>query len=290
MASNYKVIQDDSSFNEAMSSAGGRLLVADFTSSRCPPCQRISPIFAEMANKYPGAVLISVDIQKCPDAAMANNVTATPTFLFYRNKTKIDMLTGADPEALEARMNKHYNADALEVADAGVPGHMDLLPMLNKKGCQCLNQDKSHTYDNALFNASSNSWLQSDVDEQILLHLDFSQVVKVNSLRIKAPEGEGPRQLRVFVNQPHVMDFDAAMDNQSLQDITLLPKHLTGELVKLKFAKLQNVKNLILFFQDNQEDGEVTRIDSLQIIGSPMSTTNMGDFKRVAGKAGESHG
>ena len=39
--------------------------------------------------------------------------------------------------------------------------------------------------------------------------------------------------------------------------------------------------------QDNQEGGEVTQIDFLSVIGTPIDTTNMKDFKRVAGKKGE---
>lgn len=55
------------------------------------------------------------------------------------------------------------------------------------------------------------------------------------------------------------------------------------------FVKFQNVQNMQLFFKDNHANAETTRIDQIQFIGSPISTTNMGDFKRVAGKKGESH-
>ena len=43
----------------------------------------------------------------------------------------------------------------------------------------------------------------------------------------------------------------------------------------------------MLEFQDNQEGGEITQIDHLAVIGSPIDTTNMKEFKRVAGKKGE---
>ena len=39
--------------------------------------------------------------------------------------------------------------------------------------------------------------------------------------------------------------------------------------------------------KDNQGGGEVTQIDYLSVIGTPIDTTNMKDFKRVAGKKGE---
>lgn len=57
----------------------------------------------------------------------------------------------------------------------------------------------------------------------------------------------------------------------------------------LKFVKFQSVQNIQLFIKDNQSGGDVTQIDHLVLYGSPISTTNMGEFKRVAGKRGESH-
>ena len=44
---------------------------------------------------------------------------------------------------------------------------------------------------------------------------------------------------------------------------------------------------MLKFLQDNQAGGEVTQVDYLCIIGTPIDTTNMKDFKRVAGKKGE---
>jgi hypothetical protein len=45
----------------------------------------------------------------------------------------------------------------------------------------------------------------------------------------------------------------------------------------------------MIFIKDNQTGTETTRIDHLAIYGSPLSTTNMSDFKRIAGKKGEAH-
>jgi hypothetical protein len=42
-------------------------------------------------------------------------------------------------------------------------------------------------------------------------------------------------------------------------------------------------------FRNFQGGDEVTQIDYLGIIGNPINTTNMGEFKRVAGKKGEGH-
>ena len=69
----------------------------------------------------------------------------------------------------------------------------------------------------------------------------------------------------------------------------LKPSQLDGSPIPLRFVKFQNVKNLVIFVKDNQEGGEVTQIDYLAIIGQTIDTTNMSEFKRVAGKKGEGH-
>jgi hypothetical protein len=69
----------------------------------------------------------------------------------------------------------------------------------------------------------------------------------------------------------------------------LTQKDLEGTPVNLRFVKFQNVQNMQLFIKNNQSGSETTQIDHLAILGSPICTTNMGEFKRVAGKKGESH-
>lgn len=64
---------------------------------------------------------------------------------------------------------------------------------------------------------------------------------------------------------------------------------LEGNPINLRYVKFQNVQNIQIFIKDNQSGGEVTQIDHLCFIGSPINTTNMGDFKRITGKKGESH-
>lgn len=288
MAANFKVLTEDHQFQAELTQAGAKLVVADFTSARCGPCQRIAPLFAEMAGRFPNAVFLKIDVNQCTVAAASQGVTATPTFIFYRNKTKLDSLQGADAEALEARIRQHYGDGAEEeIEDSGVPGHIDLIPMINKAGCECLNESDDHPFTEAL--SSGGGYLESDTDEQLILYISFNQAVKLHSLRIKGPEDCGPKTIKLFINQPHTIDFDTAENANAIQEITLSPKELEGEVIHLKYVKLQNVINCTLFVKDNQTEADTTQISYLQIIGSPVQTTKMADFKRVAGKKGESH-
>jgi len=283
--SEVKQVQDDAQFQAEMTSAGTKLVIVDFTASWCGPCKRIAPFYEELSSKYPNAVFLKVDVDQCQETAGAHGVTAMPTFMFFRNKTKLDKLQGADNKALEDMIKKHYGEEGGETEDAGVKGMLDLLTFIDKSKSECLNEDDDHPYAHCL--TSAGGFLQSDCDEQIILSLSFNQSVKIHSLKLKAPSDKGPKTLRVFQNQPNTLDFDAADSMAAAQDVELTEKQLSGEIVPLKFVKFQNVGNIQFFFKDNQCGGDVTQIDYLSIIGTPIDTTNMKDFKRVAGKKGE---
>lgn len=285
MGGAVKIIPDDSHFQAELTQAAAKLVVVDFTASWCGPCKRIAPFFEELSSKYPRAVFLKVDVDECQDTAAAHGVTAMPTFIFFRNKTRIDRIQGADTAALEAKVKQHYGDDSEEGEESGVKGYMDLITFLDKAKSECLNEADDHPYMHAL--TSGGGYLASDCDEQLILALAYNQAVKLHSLKIKAPADKGPKTLRIFINQPTTLDFDKADQMTATQDITLTPGQLDGSVVPLKFVKFQNVQNVQFFFKDNQGGGEVTQIDHLAIIGTPISTTNMNDFKRVAGKKGE---
>ncbi|MPC34148.1 Thioredoxin-like protein 1 [Portunus trituberculatus] len=102
----------------------------------CGPCQRIAPVFEEMAHRFPNAVFLKIDVNQCPTTSASQGVTAAPTFIFFRNKTKLDSLQGADPEGLEARIRQHYgDGEGEEAEDSGVPGHYQE-SILNQVGTQ----------------------------------------------------------------------------------------------------------------------------------------------------------
>eukprot|EP00116_Pleurobrachia_bachei_P017157 sb/3477419/ len=78
----------------------------------------------------------------------------------------------------------------------------------------------------------------------------------------------------------------------AVQDIELTKDEVATEnhVIPLKYVKFQNVNSLTIFVKDNQGDEETTVVSYIGLIGQSREKTDMNDFKRVAGKKGESHG
>lgn len=286
MAGTVKEISKDEDFDVELTNAGTKLVIVDFFATWCGPCVRIAPKLSEFALKYPEAVFLKVDVDKCEATGSANGVTAMPTFIFFRSKSKIDMLRGADHNALEEKI-KNWYGDGATTEESQVKGHMDLNSFINKSGCECLNEDDEHTLEHAL--TSKGGYLCSDCDEQLIISIAFNQKMKLHSMKLTAPQDKGPKKIKLFINLPYTLDFDKAESMSGVEEFVLSPDDLQTGVVPLTFVRFQNIDSITVFVADNQEGGEQTQIDYISFIGSPTSTTNMGDFKRVAGKAGEAH-
>lgn len=282
-----KSITDEGHFQAELAAAGGKLVVVDFTATWCGPCRTMKPLFKQLPVKYPRAVFLEVDVDKCAETAAAQDVTRMPSFIFYRAKTKIDRMVGADINGLEAKIQKHYPPSDESAEEYG-HGLLDLATFIQKNQCECLNESDDHPLVNAL--SSGTGHLASDVDEQLIISVAFNQVVKIHSIKMKAPPSHGPKNVKLFINQPRTIDFDQAESQISVQDLLVDQKDLeTGTPILLRFVKFQNVQNIQLFVKDNQSGDETTIIDHLAFIGSPIATTKMDDFQRINGKKGESH-
>lgn len=290
-------IRDDAHFQSCLAGAGAKLVVVDFTAKWCGPCQHIAPIYERLSNKFTHVVFLKVDVDDCDQIAASNSISAMPTFVFFRARTRVARIQGANPQALEAKIAELAGADSQDSSgasgsDANQPygPHVDLAPFINKSGCECLNESDDHPIAHCLDN-SKQTFLESDCDEQLIMTFAFSQPIKLHSMKIRAPEGYGPKTLKLFTNLTSSLDFDKAESSDGVQRIDLEPEDLKDDAkpIQLKYVKFQNVNSLTIFIKDNQSGKDVTRISQLLLIGSPVAATNMSEFKRIGGKQGESH-
>jgi len=85
-------------------------------------------VFEQLSLKYPKAVFLKVDVDKCADTASLQDVRAMPTFIFYRRRTKLGQCQGADPTGLESKIQQFYGiGDSDDTEDAvadPVSGHV----------------------------------------------------------------------------------------------------------------------------------------------------------------------
>jgi hypothetical protein len=145
-----------------------------------------------------------------------------------------------------------------------------LVGLINKAQSECLNQSDDHTWEHCL-NSAGSIYLESDVDEQLLLHITFQQAIKLHSIIIQGPTGlyfviffsltclfilidfnyqdNGPKDVKLFINQTRTLDFDSAENFQPIQALELKPEDLTNNsVIKLRYVKFQNVQNLTVIF------------------------------------------
>jgi len=301
-----QAVSADAQLPPILQAAGDKLVMIDFYADWCGPCQRIAPFVEELSGRYPDVVFVKVDVDNCRQIGQMYGVTAMPTFIFLKSLQKVGELQGANPEALEGKLTELMQGGgggaAAGAASGGatggdggceVEGQMLLHEFIDKKQMECLNQKDSNPVQN-LFTPGAR--LESDCDQQLIISVTFNQPVKVHSLAFGAMNDDesatlenGPRVVKLYTNHATTPDFSDVEDMAPIQELELAEASLKDTPVELRYVKFQNVTNLVIFVETNQDDNEdLTVINSLRIIGQPKEASNMADFKRVSGKAGES--
>ncbi|KAG0244038.1 Thioredoxin-like protein 1 [Actinomortierella wolfii] len=287
-------IQSPEEYQTALTSAGPtRLVVVDFTATWCGPCRMIKPTFEKLSNEYKHVTFLSVDVDQLRSVSEAAGITSMPTFHFMKNSKKIAELKGANPAQLTALVKQHQGptndgeaSGSASGSSSGssstlVPGHSDLTDQITLNQISCLNEQNEHNLRNALKN--DDTFLESDVDEQLLITVAFNQAVKLHSLKIVPKDlARAPKTIKLYANRVAV-GFDDADSVQETQTLELTEKDYkeNGGLVSLRYVKFQNVSSITLFVVDNLEEEETTQIQQLIFVGSARDGTDMSALKKV---------
>mmetsp|Transcript_16447 Transcript_16447/g.47638 ORF Transcript_16447/g.47638 Transcript_16447/m.47638 type:complete len:145 (-) Transcript_16447:77-511(-) len=103
-------IDGEAAFDQTISGAGSSLVVVDYSTTWCGPCKVIAPKFDEFSEKYTDAVFLKVIGDASPDASKLmkrEGVRSVPSFHYFKNGEKVDVVNGANAEAIEAAITKH---------------------------------------------------------------------------------------------------------------------------------------------------------------------------------------
>jgi len=107
-----RVVDIDSpdAFDKTIESAGGALVVVDYSTTWCGPCKVIAPKFDELSDQYADAVFLKVIGDASPDASQLmkrEGVRSVPSFHYFVGGEKVEVVNGANAEAIEAAIKKN---------------------------------------------------------------------------------------------------------------------------------------------------------------------------------------
>ncbi|CBQ69001.1 related to TRX2-thioredoxin II [Sporisorium reilianum SRZ2] len=307
-----KEVSSAAEFDSELNTAGSKLVVVDFHATWCGPCKVIAPIFQRLASQYTNVVFLKVDVDRVQPVAQRYSVRAMPTFLFLKNKSVVDTLQGADPSRLTALVKQHSSGASSAFSGSGqtlsgsstssnsfgarsvagiTDGHSSLLKTVEPKRSSALNEKPDRRLQDILNGPSGGKWLESDADEQLLIHLTFKQQVKLSGILLRTLPSQvahAPKQIKVFANRPG-LSFDDATADKADQEAELSEEHVRGgesggggKVFSLRFVKFQKVDSLTIAVLSNQGDAETTRIDAIDVYGVADQATDMSELQKIA--------
>lgn len=103
-------IKDAADLEQQLSEAGSKLVVIDFFAAWCGPCKFISPKLEELSTVETDVVFLKIDVDECEDLAEVYEISSMPTFIFIKNKKKVDSFSGANADKLKEIVEKLKNA------------------------------------------------------------------------------------------------------------------------------------------------------------------------------------
>lgn len=193
---------------------------------------------------------------------------------------------------------------------------IDLSTKIDASDCYARNEASGFPMSN-LFIGDSRLGCKSDADEQLIIHIAFSEFVKVRDgvesavdclehrsgpyletpsltsdpiLQVRSikfvefnngldPESN-PSKVNLYVNRGN-LGFEDCEDVDPTQTLHLTSEDLkeSADPILLKYVKYQRVNSLTLFIEDNQ-GGEISALGGIKLFGRPVASTNMADFKK----------
>ncbi|EJC99353.1 DUF1000-domain-containing protein [Fomitiporia mediterranea MF3/22] len=122
-------------------------------------------------------------------------------------------------------------------------------------------------------------YADSGVDDQLVIHVPFSQNVRVRSILLKLGRGElTPRHLRIYANHTNIVDFAEAESTKPQLNISLQEGETGVVEYPLRAAVFANVHSLSLHFNESIGE-EVSRIYYIGFKGDTRQVQNAGTNK-----------
>jgi hypothetical protein len=222
-----------------------------------------------------------------------------PLFIIFKNANQVSKFTGTNPQQLSDNIRKL--AAEVESGEGGfgeASGSGGGAGGWRGAGVRTLfdTTQPSSAGKGKAAGESKKDWVESDVDEQLMLYLPFTSSLKVHTIQITSfpPQADDddddevpsrPKTIHLYTNRQHNLGFEEAEDIVPTQTFELKPSDWdenTGTAkLELRFVKFQNVYSLVFFVVDGDSDSEKTRIDRLRIIGETGEKRELGKLEKI---------
>lgn len=161
---------------------------------------------------------------------------------------------------------------------------VSLTEKIDKPQCYARNEASGFPWSNLLI-GDTRLGCKSDADEQLIIHVQFQEFVKVHSIKLTEfnlgrDPSEAPTVVKLYINRTAI-GFEDVDDYDPTQVLELSSDDLKEDAdpIKLQYVRFQRVKSITMFVEEN-DGGDVSALGGLKILGRPISTTNMKDFKK----------
>jgi len=151
----------------------------------------------------------------------------------------------------------------------GALGQADLLHVIDFDQSFCLNESEND-WKNAFL--EGDAYLESDVDEELLLNIRFTELVNLHSIFLSTPttkETYAPKTIRFYSNELNI-DFDRAQSLKPTESIQLSYSHYQNKkLIILDPFKWQNTTSITMYIVDTLDSENTSILSKITILGKP---------------------
>eukprot|EP00389_Voromonas_pontica_P002876 GDKH01004271.1.p1 GENE.GDKH01004271.1~~GDKH01004271.1.p1 ORF type:complete len:107 (-),score=20.10 GDKH01004271.1:54-374(-) len=82
--------------------AKDQVVCVDFFAEWCGPCKLMAPKIEAMSEEFPDVVFAKLDVDELEAISEGEDVSAMPTFIFYKDGKRLDTYVGANDGGLRA--------------------------------------------------------------------------------------------------------------------------------------------------------------------------------------------
>ncbi|XP_062927867.1 glutaredoxin 3 [Mobula hypostoma] len=110
-------VESAKQFEEILEKAKKSLVVVHFWAPWAVQCTQMNEVLNELAKEYAHVVFIKLEAESVPEISEKYEISAVPTFLFFKNCQKIDQLGGAHAPALTKKVQQHSETAKQDLND-----------------------------------------------------------------------------------------------------------------------------------------------------------------------------